>query len=114
MNDLELYVGEDKRFSLNFNDENGDAIDITGWKIYFTIKADLGDEDPGLLQVITTSLSDPVNGIAQVHVPTEKTSLLVPGQKHYYDYRVIKANGDVSTILKGNIKIFEPVTEATT
>lgn len=105
-----LYRGDDRNINLAFTDSNG-AIDITDWKIYFTVKHHDTDSDAdAAIKKDTSTHSDPTNGKSEIELTNGETGMLTPG-KHVYDIQIKKADGTVKTIMKGKIKILQDVTE---
>ena len=42
-NNLEIFRGDTKQYTLNFKDAVGVAIDITDWTVFFTVKKERSD-----------------------------------------------------------------------
>lgn len=94
LQDLEMTRGRDYYFQLVFS-ENGSAINITDWTIYFTAKVKATDsDDNAVIKVDLTTHTDPTNGITVLHVSKEDT--LVAGGKYLYD---ITAKTDTDDVL---------------
>ena len=65
MNEIKIFRGDDVYLNLTFKNEEGIAIDITSFKIYFTVKVkDTDDDNEAVLQVTNIDHDDAVNGIS--------------------------------------------------
>jgi hypothetical protein len=64
MINLSIPKATDGYLTVTVTDENGAAVDITGWSGYWTCKADYNDTDANAkFQIKVTSHTDPTNGI---------------------------------------------------
>lgn len=105
-----LYRGDDRNINLTFTDNNG-AIDITNWKIYFTVKhLDTDSDDIAAIKKDTTVHSDPTNGKSSIFLTNGETGNLIPGN-YVYDIQIKKGDGTVKTIMKGKLKVLQDVTK---
>jgi len=99
---------DDKYWVLVFTDENGTAIDITGWTIFFTAKNDIDDVDAdAIIKKDITSHTDPTAGTTQIHLTPTDTNLL---GIYVYDIQVKKLNGDILTVVNGELTFLDDVT----
>lgn len=74
---------------------DGVAVDITGFTVRLVIKKNESDDDTDALFDKTQSThSDPTNGTGSISM-TEAESLLIPRGVHYYCYRVYDSSGDL-------------------
>lgn len=79
------------------------AVDITGWKFWFTLKSKFDDASP-VAQAVTTAgtggLDDAVNGICYLTMPSDVTKT-IPAGKYVYDVqRAIDGSPpDVKTLI---------------
>lgn len=82
---LVIIRGDTKSFTITFNDQNNDPIDITGATIEFMVKEKLTDTNAdALIHKTITSHSNPTSGITILSLSTSDTEDLRPGQ-YYYD-----------------------------
>lgn len=105
----EVYRGESRTLSLTFTDENGSAIDITGYVILFTVKAALDTDatDSNALISKSGTITDAANGLASISILS--TDTLIEAGTYYYDIKYV--NGASEDILGvGKFKIKLPVT----
>ena len=90
---LAIIRGDDKYYQFEFKDNDGIALDINGWTIYFTAKANLGDSDEdAIIAVDTDTPTGTTDGKILIHLGNEDTD--VPGGNYWYDVQVKKANGE--------------------
>jgi len=98
---------------INFTDSNGAAIDITDWKIYFTIKQNESDSDDNAkIKKDITSHYDAVNGKTKINIAGSELNDL--SGKYYYDIQFKKADGEIKTLMKGTITFEVDITTRTT
>lgn len=78
MVEFQVVRGDDKTWTFTFVDSDGNAIDITGYIFFFTVKSRSQDTDAeAIISKDITILSDPTNGIMQVSVTNSETSINV-------------------------------------
>ena len=105
-----LYSGDTRDYYLTFTDANGDAIDITDWKVYFTMKLNYADsDDVAAVKKDSTSHTDPENGKTKINLNNGDTGGLIAGN-YFYDVQVKKDNGDILTVMSGMIEILTDIT----
>lgn len=98
-NDLDIYEGEDKTFSVLIKDSAGDPIDITGYTFLFVVKRKLNNPDnSAVIKKIITNHTDPTNGLTQIAL-TEEDSEGKHGQ-YVYDYQWIDTSTNRRVVLK--------------
>lgn len=99
--EIRRYQGSTKPYTLNFK-KNGNAIDITGWTIYFTVKKSVSDSDAeALINKKITNHSDPTNGKTLIELTANEASL--EGNFWYsVDYKDDEGNEDI--IVHGRIE----------
>jgi len=109
----ELTRGDTRLFYFKFweNKSTSTPLDLTGWKLYLTIKTkpDLDDTDALAVytQCVDTHLND-VNGETQLLFDS---STIVDPREYYYDFQLV--NSDSSTVLtplRGKIPIKPDIT----
>lgn len=104
---------------------NGAPLDLTGAKVWWTMKRSFSDLDASAIaQVTTVSSTPPGGGITvtnaaegriAIKCPAEATSELTAATHEFvYDIQVKDAVGDIATAETGEIKIEPDVTRATT
>lgn len=102
----------------NSSKEKTYPIDITGWNIRFTVRAEIPDSetvsDDDALISEKAEIVDAENGIAMIYVKSDNTTALLPGT-YYYDIQVIKPVDEygyrqVSSIRKGKYVVLSDIT----
>jgi len=105
-----LFRGDSREFSLTFSDDDGKPIDITGWKVYFTLKDSEGDPDSeAILRKDVTDHHDAEAGNTRIHLDPSDTNGVQPGEYHF-DFQIKKPNGDILTVAKGEMRILTDIT----
>jgi hypothetical protein len=113
MANLSSYRGDDYTVDLTFTDSNGVAIDITNYKIYFTLKNKFSDTDAlAVLQKTITSHTAPLSGQSQITLTAAETDDLCGVYK--YDMQYITGSGTVKTFAYGEFTFTEDITRAIT
>lgn len=117
----DIHRGDTKVFKFTFDDGAATPVplDITGWTIWLTLKANLTDADcVAPLQIETTAgddpNDDPVNGVMFLTI-TSVDSYNIHPQNYNYDFqRIIEGSSplDVRTLAAGKVKILEDVTRS--
>lgn len=105
--------GDSDRFKLNFArkvDENTNIpTDITGWNIRFTVREDVPDssiiDDTDALISEQAVIIDALNGLAEIYVQSETTTVMAPGT-YLYDIQVVKpidsmGRQEISSVRRG-------------
>lgn len=117
--------GDSDRFRVSFAKrkivngiEEYEPIDITGWNVRFTVRAEAPSsevyDDVDALIALNAIIVDPENGIAIVYVPAEETTKLDVGT-YYYDIQYIKPRdefgyNEVHSIRKAKYVILGDIT----
>jgi len=105
-----IYRGDSREYTLNFTDSEGAVIDITGWKVFFTLKRyySYGDSKAVIKKDIETHY-DPINGKTKIILLPDDTENLIRGT-YYYDIQVKRAEQNILTVLSGTIEVKPDVT----
>lgn len=112
---LEVPRGTSKTLELTVTDLDCKIIDITGGKVVFSVKEDLGDQNP-LIQKTTDVPSEalitkPREGLAEIFLIPDDTHNLDPRADYIYDVWVIQASGDRFVVIPpSTFKITDTVT----
>jgi len=96
-NTVEVTQGASKTLVLTVVDQNGDFVDLTGWKVYLTVRGSLDDQTPLIVKTSADAtqiaLPDPRNGTARIYILPADTANLDRGD-YLYDIWVETASGD--------------------
>lgn len=109
--DLEpLYRGDSREYNLTFTNVNGDAINITDWKIYFTVKLSYIDGDSkAVIKKDITVHDESINGKTKIILLPDDTKDVKP-DKYWYDIQVKRGEDNILTVIRGRIKIITDIT----
>jgi hypothetical protein len=113
---LECKRGDSWSRELYFYDEDNAPIDITGWKIYFMVKAKMDDLDAAaVISKTITTHTDPTNGETTLQLSSSDTNLT--GKNYVYAIKVlttetIGANLEALTVMEGSIVFTDRVVQA--
>jgi len=102
--DLLAVKKDSKTYTLTITDE-GVAVDISGWSVYFTVKSSYEDADASA--IITKNVTFPSNAssVAGIgYLPLSSTDTNVALGNYYYDIKLING-ADRSTFLRGKYNI---------
>lgn len=113
---LSIPRGDSREFRLEVTDENDNALNITGSTIYFTVKENLSDADPGAFQLSSANpaqiqIDDGGNGKARIFVTNANTQDLEI-KRYVYDVQVQPATGGVKTVVSGTFSVTEDITRS--
>jgi len=107
-----FYRGDTRDFAMTFT-SNDVAYNITGAKVYFTLKKSKNDTDAqAVLQKTVTSHTDPTAG--KTTLSLSKTDTNIQPGRYFYDFQVITSGGGVYTFLSGDVEVLEDVTRSST
>ena len=107
---LEIYKGTTEGYELLFY-EDGLLIDITGWKIYFTVKEKMNDSDANAKIAKTiSSHEDATNGKTLIELSKADTNITKGNYYYSIDYLDDEDNEDV--LVQGRLRIIEPVLDS--
>jgi hypothetical protein len=105
-----IYRGDSREYTLNFTNSDGDKIDITGWKVFFTMKQYYSDnDDKAVIKKDIETHYDPTNGQTKIILLPSDTENLIRGT-YYYDVQVKRAEQNIITVLSGTIEVRPDVT----
>lgn len=112
-NKISIFRGDDYIRGINVTDGDGEAIDITGWTLFFSAKdtveyVDDTDDSVAIITVTISSHTDATAGESTLTIASEVTDTIVPGD---YVYDIQRVNGtDIRTLVKGDLEILSDVT----
>jgi hypothetical protein len=103
-----LYRGNTRSFTVTITDVDGVAVDITGDTVELTLKEKVTDLVPAL--VITATLTDPVNGVAQFTI-TSAQSTALDIRSYALEVTWITAALERYTVLVSRLPVIEPIAD---
>jgi len=111
-----VVTGDDLTFTIRFNNDDGDPLDVVGDQVYLTIKSTLELTDAEAELQIDYLIPDSGSTRAGVvTVPVTKTDTAIPAAKYHYDFQWTKnasGAGEVETVQIGYITFIEGVTKS--
>ena len=109
---IEIIRGDDTTIDIELLDELGEAIDLTGAIIYFTVKKKLtDDDDDAVLSKEVTDHIDPLEGKTTVSFTYEETEIAIG--RYYWDVQ-IEVDGVITSTNYGIIRVLPDITRRTT
>jgi hypothetical protein len=94
---------------MNFKNADGSPANITGWKVFFTVKKNLNDADA--LAVINKTISAftiPANGVCPI--PLTTTDMALDAGVYYYDVKHLDTASNQATDLYGSFIVMKATT----
>lgn len=106
---LKSIRGDDLTLNLAFKDGD-DAVDITGWTIYFTLKKNIdnSDEDALIKKETEPAGADAIAGLASIALLDTETNDLAG--TYDYDIQSKDDSGLIKTVMKGTFLFEKDVT----
>lgn len=96
-------------------DASGSAVDITGGKLYLTIKNAQNDADPGVLQLTSPSsgitIDDAAAGEVTLTITATQSDALTP-LDYFYDIQYKDSAGLVSTLANARLTVLADITRS--
>ncbi len=109
---LEMVRGDDQTWSFTVKDSAGVVVDITGTDLRFEAKADVSDA-AATIEATTgggeITLTDPTNGVCQVHLAPADTSGLTKTVRLRYDLQLRDTVNEVHTVARGRLDVIADV-----
>jgi len=114
MKRISIYRGDDDERLLIFRNRITKVpIDITGWKIYFTVKKNKDDsDDEAMIKVDWTSHSDPTNGETYLTLTNVHTD--IDPRIYTSDIQIKRPAGTIKTIDILDFEIHTDITRRNT
>ena len=114
--DFELIQGDDEAITVTFKDEDGVAIDITGYTVFFTIKKrpdEDSDDSDAIFKATITSHTDPANGITTIDIPRD-TMADIEARRYVYDLQLKDTSDKINSSKYGVLEVINDITNRTT
>ncbi len=113
--------GATTNFQINWNDESGSAIDLSGYhsrmqirpqvessEVYLSLSSSLSNDSTGINLSGSNGTTPLQSGSIAVYISAYSSSLLNFGEA-YYDLEMVKGN-EVTRLLEGKVKLSKNVT----
>lgn len=109
MNKIMLSRGDHVQIEAVFTDENGDAVDITGATVYFTVKKKSYYTDAQAeIQKTVTTFDDPTSGIAYIELSPTDTD--IEAGLYMFDIQIKESDGTITSTYTGRIHVRRDIT----
>jgi hypothetical protein len=110
---ISVIRGDDVTLNATFKDENGTAINITGYTVFFTVKNNYTSttDDNALISKTVTSHSDPTNG--QTTITLSNTDTNLDEGNYFYDFQTKDGSNKISSTSRGTFTVSLDVTRRT-
>lgn len=114
MNRISIYRGDDEERLLTFRNRiTKAAIDIAGWKIYFTVKKNKTDsDDDAMIKVDWTAHTAPTDG--QTYLTLTNVHTDIDPNIYICDIQIKRPAGTIKTIDVMDFEIHSDITRRTT
>lgn len=106
---LQEYAGDSFARTVTVKDSDGNAVDLTGWTFYLTIKEEKTDADGDAVFQNSYTAATPSSGQVDITLDASDTDDLLGD--YWYDIRYKDDTGFVDTILNGVFRFDQNITE---
>lgn len=104
---------DDTDIQVTVKNDEGNAIDITGYTVYFTVKENSNDsDDDAIITKNITSHSNPSAGITSISL--DKTETDIEEGDYLYDFQIKDTDGNISSTERGTFSVVNDITIRTT
>lgn len=113
MSKIEVIRGDDVTLNATFQDENGQAINLTGCTVFFTVKDNYTstDDSAALISKTVTSHTFPLLGQTSISLTSTDTNLAEAD--YYYDFQLKDASNKITSTQRGLLAVTWDVTRRT-
>lgn len=113
MSKIEVIRGDDVTLNATFQDENGQAINLTGCTVFFTVKDNYTstDDTAALISKTVTAHTFPLLGQTSIDLTNTDTNL--PEADYYYDFQLKDVSNKITSTQRGLLAITWDVTRRT-
>lgn len=111
----EIVRGDGRDYEIGVKDRDRAVVDITGAKIWFTLKESYDDLDVNAAVQLTTdnaaeiSITDATNGLAVIYIKNTHTSGLSI-RSYFMDVQIKEVDRELRTIVYGTMAVIPDVT----
>ena len=96
---ITMIRGDTRTVTATMIDSAGDAIDLTGGGLHFTVNSSNSpsDDTNAAVEIDVTSFDAPTTGIQDITIASSDTDSLTPGT-YYYDIQFVSVAGVVTSL----------------
>ena len=106
-----VVLGDDLDLSWTITDDNGDAVDISGWTWFYTAKSDRTAEDASADLIYEDTDFTISSNTASLTLLDTDTDDLTAGSEYHQDLQILDADSKVRTLGVGRLKVVNRVTK---
>lgn len=113
---IDIIRGETFPIKVTYKEQNGDAVNLTGYTAHFTIKRKWdrdADDSTAVLKKTWNTHQDAAGGITSTELTADDTLALDPGE-YRFDVKVKAANTAVTYLVRGTCVVLDNSTNRTT
>jgi hypothetical protein len=111
---LQIIRGDSQSIAVTFEDEDGNALDLTGKTVFFTVKDiddDADNDDDALIKKEVTNHTDPTAGKTTITIASTDTDL-TPND-YVFDLQVKDIVGNIMSTQRSVLEVVADVTRRT-
>lgn len=111
--DITLYAKRDNTLDITIQTNAGNPVDLTGYKIVMTVKAQITDADAAALYQGPPGYANPPFGRISFLVPLATTSgtAWATAATGFYDVTAVIPSGYTVSLLAGAVTVVQPITQ---
>ena len=109
MTDIDIQRRTDRTLTITVKDNDGVAINITGYTIYFTVR-ETPESTTTLINKTVTSHTTPTSGISSVTLSADTDTNIAEGS-YYYQFGVRDASNNILKTVRGKFNVAQDVNQ---
>lgn len=109
MTDIDIQRRTDRTLTITVKDNDGVAINITGYTIYFTVR-ETPESTTALINKTVTSHTTPASGISSVTLDAATDTNIAEGS-YYYQFGVRDGSGNILKTVRGKFNVAQDVNQ---
>lgn len=116
MTKIKDYIrGDSRAISLTVRDAEGDAFNLTGCTVFFTVNATEAPDDDtaAIIEKEVTVHTNPTAGLTTISITNADTQDLTPGS-YWYDIQLKDTSGNITSLKKDRFIIISDITRRIT
>ena len=105
--------GDTKTLNLTFKDDTGTPVNLTGSKVYLTVKKSVNDsDDDALIKKDVTGHTNATAGETQITLSATDTN--IEEGLYVWDIQIKYSDNSINSTMKGDFEVVSDVTRRTT